>query len=110
MRVGGLEPRMIVATNGEESAPVQLVHWWPTRWPWDGFYGANQYPMTLVWRARRDGTRYMTMARVDLGGCTVSTVARCCPRDQPSRAIGRFLALLRLGRALRKLGWELEAV
>lgn len=101
---------MIVATNGRDESVVKLVHWWPGRWPWDHLFGqSGSFPMPLVWRARRDGTRYMTLASVDLGDCTMSSIARCCPKDQPTRAAGRFIALLRLARALRRMGWKLEA-
>jgi len=50
----------------------------------------------------------MTLAQTWINNELVETVARCCPKDQPSRAKGRFLALLRLARTLKKMGYRLE--
>jgi len=50
----------------------------------------------------------MTVARVDLGYVELTTTARCCPRDQPRRSAGRFIALLRLARALKTMGLKME--
>jgi len=98
---------MIVATNGKESSPVQIVHWWPTRWPWRVIQHYHFSPL-LIWGARKRKTRYMTLAQTWIDNEPIWAVARCCPKDQPSRAKGRFLALLRLARTLKKMGYRLE--
>lgn len=52
----------------------------------------------------------MTIVSTDLGGVELSAWARCCPNDQPRREVGRFIALLRLARTLRPLGYRLEKI
>ena len=99
----------LVAKKGNDERPVSLKHWWPGRWT--GGYDIVFVNERLIRKAYREGTRYMTMAHVDLGsGAAVASWSRCCPRDNPSRAVGRFIALLRLARALRPLGYRLEKV
>jgi hypothetical protein len=99
----------IVATNGSDKQIVRLKHWWPGRWM--GGYDIVFVQEKLIRKAYQKGTKYMTVAQVDLGSnTTMVSWARCCPKDQPSRAAGRFIALLRLARALRPLGYRLEKV
>ena len=95
----------VVAKKGNDEHRVSLSHWWPGR--------ACRLPAVPIkaWkRSARGNTRWMTIASTDLDGIEVLAYARCCPRDNPSRAKGRFIALLRLARALRPLGYRLEKV
>lgn len=110
---------MLVATNGKESHKVHLAHWWPGRYfeGWTGSEGIfNKWftmkkppiPYDLVLKCLDQETRYLTYASVTVGNSAVQTCAMCCPRDNPSRRAGRFIALLRLARALRGMGYRLE--
>jgi hypothetical protein len=100
----------VIATNGEQIAPVKLYHWWPGR-TWAGPSPIHP-PAEAHWT--RTGTRYATIARVYLSGPTgvwlVVGWARCCPKDAPSRRMGRAIALGRLAKELADLntGWRLE--
>jgi hypothetical protein len=96
----------IVARKGSDERVVRLKHWWPGRWM--GGYDIVFVQEKLIQRAYKEGTRYMTVAHVDLApNAAVAAWSRCCPKDQPSRETGRFIALLRLARALRPLGYRL---
>ena len=99
---------MLVATNGEETYRVNLVHWWPGR----KFRNRNRTLGLFFEMKHKKGTRYATVAFIHIaeeyGSRVFSGVSLCCPKDQPSRGAGRFIALLRLARALRKAGYRLE--
>ena len=93
----------IIATNGTETGRVTLAHWWPGRLTFE-------IPYHVIRKAYQDRTRYLTYIRAEVGDGEVTAWARCHPvKDrQSSREKGRFIALLRLARALKKLGWRLE--
>ena len=95
-----------MATNGTEEYPVKIVHWWPGR-------EYRQLLMNTFFDiTKKKGTRYATVAFVHIaeeyGSRVFSGMALCCPKDQPGRATGRFIALLRLARELRGTGYRLE--
>jgi hypothetical protein len=97
---------MIVATNGSETGRVRLSHWWPGR--------VCRLPNVngRLWRRCLEGkTRYLTVFSAELpDGLEITASARCYPGDRPKKEKGRFIALLRLARALRAMGWRLERV
>ena len=96
---------MLVATNGTESHRVYISHWWPGR-----LCRLPNIDMVGFRKAVRDGSIYLTTVSADLNGIVVSAHARCCPKDHPSRAKGRFIALLRLARFIRPMGYKLQSV
>jgi len=106
----------VVAKKGDDERRVRLCHWWPGReqtseWMIGEYTRTpSPIPFRLIDQARWQETRYMTVASANLGTTEIRTIARCCPKDQPSRATGRFIALLRLARVLRPLGYKLEKV
>jgi len=93
---------MYHATNGTDEARVRVYHWWPGK-PY-----CNGMPSYLVNEAKRRGSRYLSMVATDLPGATVSATAFCCPKDSPSRTMGRTIALGRLGKALEGEGWRVK--
>lgn len=99
----------IVARKGSEERRVRLVHWWPGRWWWtEDAHEVTPLPYSLIKQANEGKNRYMTYASVNFGTVEISAWARCCPKDQPTRAEGRAIVLERLGCALEQMGWELE--
>ena len=95
---------MIVATNGAEEYPVKVVHWWPGR-------EFRNHKMTVFFKlaARSRGdSHYVTAASVLVGPLLVQGMAHCCPKDTPSRARGREIALGRLRKELEGAGYRLE--
>ena len=93
---------MYHATNGTDEARVRIYHWWPGK-PY-----CNGMPMNLVKFARLRGSRYLSLAMAELPDATVSATAFCCPKDSPSRTMGRTIALGRLAKELEAEGWRLE--
>lgn len=93
---------MLVATNGKESCPVELIHWWPGR-----EFGRRNLDLFFE-LAAREGTRYITVASVVVGEEMILSLAHCCELDQPSRARGRTIALGRLNKQLKEIGYWLE--
>jgi len=110
----------VIATNGEESVPVKIYHWWPGR-EW-----AGPSPIEAI-ENRLGGSRYITVARTRLlvdwpiwddpkdgtwpmpeDGWTVQGIARCCHKDVPDRKRGREIALGRLAKQLERVNWRLE--
>ena len=79
-----------------ELGKVRVNHWWP---------GKEQTPIEpeLIRLAEQRGSRYLTVATVELpGGERVQTTAFCCPKDVPTRRMGRRIALGRLQAVLRE--------
>lgn len=72
---------------------ARVYHWWPgRRWA-----GPCPIPEPLVEKARERGSRYLTVARAEMeDGAEIVTAAFCCPQDNPSRRIGREIAVGRL--------------
>jgi len=104
----------IVARKGSEERRVRLVHWWPGRketsaWMIRDVVGfRTPIPADIIYQAMDQGTRYLTYVSVLLPYMEISAWARCCPKDQPTRAEGRAIVLERLGCALEQMGWRLE--
>ena len=103
---------MIVVKDGENVGKVNIAHWWPGR-PQYSFRGnsisySSPFPVHIFHRGRGKHTKYMTMVRVEFPDGELATYAKCCPKDQPSRATGRFIALLRMGRLLKSMGLKME--
>lgn len=91
----------LVATNGKENCVVRLTHYWFGRCiPFDWAQGAvpRHIDESLLFGG---STKYLTVANVFLPDTEVTGWAACGPKDQPSRATGRFIALLRLARGYR---------
>ena len=95
---------MIVATNGEKEARVKIVHWWPGR----EYYNPGMGTFFRAAARIKGGSRYITAAYADVGHRMAQGMAYCCPKDTPSRARGRTIALGRLEKELRDLGYRLE--
>jgi len=68
----------------------KVYHWWPGRvWA-----GPCPIPSWWVKQAKERGSRYMTFAYLKEGNRVLGVgVAYCCPKDVPSRSIGRAIAL-----------------
>ena len=92
---------MYHATNGTDETRVRVYHWWPGK-PY-----CNGMPAYLVNEAKRRGSRYLSLASAELPEATVSATAFCCPKDNPSRTMGRTIALGRLVKELGE-GWRVE--
>jgi len=91
---------MYIATDGQTEYPVRIVHWWPHR------QYAGRHPLTreeLAYLHRR-GTRFLTVVTCD----HYLRTAQCCPKDAPSRKIGRDIALGRLAKAIEPEGLWLK--
>ncbi|RPJ40091.1 MAG: hypothetical protein EHM35_00355 [Planctomycetaceae bacterium] len=71
-------------TNGK----IRVYHWWPGR----QYAGESPIHPALLANCERRGTRYLTLAFCD----GYFGLARCCPKDNPSRRLGREIALGRL--------------
>ena len=95
---------MIVATNGAEEYPVKVVHWWPGRQFGDRHM--TQFFEMAAWA--RGGSRYVTVAFAISDRMVFQCMAHCCPKDTPSRARGREIALGWLRKELEGAGYRLE--
>jgi hypothetical protein len=71
---------------------MKVYHWWPGR----TWAGPCPIPPVFVAEAERLGTLYVTFAVHDDGVMPICGVARCCPKDVPSRKLGRAIAIGRL--------------
>ena len=98
---------MKIVVSGTESR-VGIVHWWPKRDWWQCDY--SPIPAFLRKKAYRNKSKYITMVCVNLPQGYLATFATCCAKDQPARAKGRFIALLRMGRLLKSMGLRMERV
>ena len=96
----------IVVRDGEKVGRMGIAHWWPHRniWWQESFC---PFPSYIRNRAYRMRSRYMTMVRVSLPRGELATYAICREMDQPNRAKGRFIALLRMGRLLKSMGLKM---
>jgi hypothetical protein len=95
---------MIIVTNGEKIGRLSIAHWWPGR---DHWWETPSVPAFMIRDSKRKRSRYMTVASARFEDGEVAAVARCCKRDQPSREVGRFIALLRLARTLKRMGYRI---
>ena len=92
---------MLVATDGDFERPVRIYHWWPGK----EWYRENPIPSFLVKEAEIKGSKYLTYTEAeDLNW----DFALCCPRDVPSRKMGRKIALGRLAKRLERQNFRLE--
>jgi len=84
-------------SNG--SHRIQFYHWWPGR----QYRGASPIPSFITKQAERQGTRYLTVAigYGQDGSGPFFGFAHCCPKDNPSRRLGRTIAEGRLRDALK---------
>ena len=71
---------------------MKVYHWWPGR----TWAGPCPIPSIFIKEAERMGTRYLTFALDYHGNIPVCGVARCCPKDVPSRKLGREIAIGRM--------------
>jgi hypothetical protein len=71
---------------------MRVYHWWPGR----EYRGACPIPSYLVQDAKRKGSLYMTFAVEDTNRGPIAGCAQCCPKDVPSRKMGRQIAIGRL--------------
>jgi hypothetical protein len=73
---------------------IRIYHWWPGR----EYKKDNPIPPWLLREAERMGSRYLTVATEERNDrlLLVYGWAFCCPRDTPSRSIGRKIAMGRL--------------
>jgi len=102
----------IVVRTDDGVGRVGIAHWWPGR-SYYSFAGTmisynSPFPSYILRRSGRVKTKYMTMVRVTFEDGELATYAMCCPKDQPSRAAGRFIALLRMARLLKSMGLKME--
>jgi len=96
---------MLIATNGEFESPVRVYHWWPGK----EWYKECPIPSFLVKEARQKGSKYLTYVEaLSEDGDGPFAYATCCPRDFPSRKMGRTIALGRLRKDLEGCGIRLE--
>ena len=86
-------------TNGKEKYPVKVTHWWPGREYVDRD-GKVKQGVTELFATFFRGRRYATRASVRIPhtdwGVWYPGVAECRKKDNPSRKVGRELALSRL--------------
>jgi len=78
---------------------MKVYHWWPGR----QYAGPCPIPRHYVEKAEKMGSRYLTYAKQELGmpGRWAEGWAFCCPKDFPSRKLGREIAIGRLLAGLR---------
>ena len=89
---------MLVATNGDFEAPVRVYHWWSGK---EWRYG-SPIPSFLIKEVEKRGSKYLTYVETYAPDAYVLwDHATCCPRDTPSRKMGRKIALGRLNKRLR---------
>ena len=96
---------MLIVTDGKFETPVRIYHWWPGK----EWYKENPIPSYIVKEVKQMGSRYLTYvsAEVDYDRF-VSAWSVCCPRDIPSRKMGRKIALGRLGKRLESFDMRME--
>lgn len=86
-------------TNGTVKYPVKVVHWWPER-QFRNKDGSLDVLKTGIFYCWFRGRRYATKASVIIPHTewtiTYIGVAECGKKDNPSRKVGRNLALNRL--------------
>ena len=97
----------LVVRDGEEVGRVHICHWWPERY-YDFLGYGSPIPSYVRKRAYDQDSKYLTMTSVELPRGALATYAFCREMDQPSRAKGRFIALLRMGRLLKSMGLKME--
>ena len=83
---------------------MKVYHWWPGR----EFNGPNPIPAFLVKAAKSRGSRYLTYAKEQVGENLFFGQAFCCPKDFPSRKMGRKIAVGRLKAMAEEHGIELD--
>jgi hypothetical protein len=91
----------LVATNDRvPDVPIHVFHWWPGR----QWRSTSPIPSFLIREAERRGSRYLTLAIAETPEGALVGTAFCCPKDCPSRALGRKIALGRLLADMRGIG------
>jgi hypothetical protein len=80
---------------------MRVYHWWPGR-TWDG--PCPHIVEKYVPRAEELGSKYMTIAVQWLGDPDnyLIGMSLCCKKDNPSRSLGRKIAVARLYNAWGK--------
>jgi len=74
---------------------VKVTHWWPGR----QWRGPSPIPAFMIEEAKRRKSRYLTYAQAGGYEDLCFGAAFCCPKDAPSRALGREIALGRLAKS-----------
>ena len=102
-----------IAVKGNVEKPVKFVHWWPGREiPVFRFEPSLNPVMEFIFgKAQERGSRYATIAYVDTtptGGMFEKAI--CCPKDAPSRKMGRDIAVGRLRKLVARHGWTIQAI
>lgn len=105
------------AVKGEEKLPVYVTHWWPGR--------QYKYPSyTEMMKKRFKGKSYGTVATIPdffkvnkvtiygryviaIDDGPITGLAKCSKQDQPSRYLGRLIALGQLQRQIEEFGWRI---
>lgn len=82
---------------------TKVVHWWPGR----QYEYTCPIPAFIVDKALSMGSRYVTYAYCHNGKQAVAGWAYCCPKDTPSRRVGRDIATGRMRARARAIGMEL---
>lgn len=83
---------------------IRIFHWWPGR----EYRGVCPIPSYLVREAEEKGTRYLTFVSLEMNDLVIEGVAECCPKDVPSRKMGRKIALGRLKSLVKHYGLEVD--
>lgn len=96
----------IIVKDGSIEGRVGIAHWWPDRAFQQNHF--SPFPTFIRRRAYRMRSKYMSMVQVELPRGILTTYAICRENDQPCRAKGRFIALLRMDRLLKSMGLKME--
>lgn len=83
---------------------MKVYHWWPGR----EFRGPCPIPVFMVKAAEKMGSLYLTYVALDVGDMRFFGNAFCCPKDFPSRKMGRRIAVGRLKAMAEEHGIELD--
>lgn len=81
---------------------MRVYHWWPGR----EYRGACPIPSYLVQDSLRKGSLYLTCAFEETDRGPVMGWAQCCPKDAPSRKMGRQIAVGRLNAIMEDFNLE----
>ena len=82
---------------------MRIFHWWPGR----EYMKDCPIPDLYVSEARRMGSRYLTYAILELDeGRYVEGWAFCCPKDVPSRKMGKKIAVGRVMCTVKEFGLD----
>jgi hypothetical protein len=83
---------------------MHIFHWWPGR----EYRKQCPIPAFLVKEAERMGSRYLTFAIVETEERAIWGHAFCCPKDVPSRKMGKQIAVGRVMAMIEDFGFEVD--